>query len=385
MCPDGYVYNLETALGCYDADGYVVHNCHHYVAAEWSYATKHGKPMVGFTATPERADGKPMGNHFTQMIVATTPDELLHQGHLVPIQIVEPSMDLNAGSIASSPAEEWVAHSRGKRGFVFCRSVKHCYQVCEEFAAVGLRAFVVEGSMDKDERADAIQAFRDGELDALINVYILTEGLDVPEAEVCMIARGCGHASTFLQMVGRVLRPAEGKKMATLIDLTGVTSIHGSPLERRIYSLARGIERESEVPISQCPRCGWSKRGSFRICQKCFFQVPSDFEHIPQIDSVPLRTRWAGSETPEEDRLAEWRRLKKTGAPMEVCIREFKKLFHRVPKLTHEEMCSLFSWFHAQGQNRGYKHGYAFARFRSSLGIQPPRKVIQECLFKNRS
>jgi superfamily II DNA or RNA helicase len=75
--------------------------------------------------------------------------------------------------------------------------------------------------MSKKARDDAMDGFRTGRIDWLTNVHVLTEGVDVPNAEVCMLARSPQHSGTYLQMVGRVLRSADGKTEALLIDLPG--------------------------------------------------------------------------------------------------------------------------------------------------------------------
>src|SRR6185369_8354499 len=115
----------------------------------------------------------------------------------------------------------------------------------------------------------------------LVNVYTLTEGVDVPEASCCILARGCGHPGMLLQTAGRVGRAAPGKTGATLLDLRGVTHKLGLweadrewSLEGRACDMTRE-EREREKQSHTCPACDAAfeayafDREGWRICPVC--------------------------------------------------------------------------------------------------------------------
>jgi superfamily II DNA or RNA helicase len=70
----------------------------------------------------------------------------------------------------------------------------------------------------KMERARALQRFGSGELRILVSARVLNEGIDVPAADVAIIAGGSQGSREYVQRVGRVLRPSEGKK-AIVYDL----------------------------------------------------------------------------------------------------------------------------------------------------------------------
>jgi superfamily II DNA or RNA helicase len=66
--------------------------------------------------------------------------------------------------------------------------------------------------IDRRERERALAAFRAGELNALVSAQVLNEGIDVPDAEVAIIVGGTRGAREHVQRVGRLLRPAPGKR-----------------------------------------------------------------------------------------------------------------------------------------------------------------------------
>ena len=62
---------------------------------------------------------------------------------------------------------------------------------------------------DKDENARVIEAFRNDQLDVLINIRMLTEGTDVPKVNTVFLTRQTTSKILLTQMVGRGLRGSE--------------------------------------------------------------------------------------------------------------------------------------------------------------------------------
>ena len=62
------------------------------------------------------------------------------------------------------------------------------------------------------ERTDTIARFRQGKLRALVSAQVLNEGFDVPDADVAIIVAGRLGEREYVQRVGRLLRPAPGKR-----------------------------------------------------------------------------------------------------------------------------------------------------------------------------
>jgi DNA repair protein RadD len=216
----------------------VLDEAHHYVAAEWGAVAEHyaGAIRLGLTATPERSDGKPLGDLFSSLVAPVQVSELTELGHLVPAEVLAPKRRLPR-QLAGDPVERYLDRAAGRRAFFFAATVAQAEELAARLLAAGVPAACVHGDTPADERAAAVERFRAGELHALTNVYVFTEGTDIPEAEVCVLARGFSHASTYLQCVGRVLRPAPGKAEALVLDLMGCSRSFGVPADAREYSL----------------------------------------------------------------------------------------------------------------------------------------------------
>ncbi len=260
-----------------DADLVVFDEAHHAAAKTFAGIIKHyeGVPVLGLTATPERGDGKPLGDMFEEIVTGATVKQLVAAGHLVPADIIRPKRKLRSGEIAQRPVDAWMQHARGLRTIVFSPSVALAEQHAEEFSRLGFSAAMVEGETDRGERREIWRGFRSGVIQVVTNVYVATEGFDLPAIEVVILARGCGHAGTYLQMVGRALRPSPGKSRAMIIDLQGISHDHGHPEDERIYSLvgARGISEaaaaEPRVVQAYCKVCSEPLDADDSVCPVC--------------------------------------------------------------------------------------------------------------------
>lgn len=216
----------------------VLDEAHHYVATEWAGLAREypDARVVGLTATPERADGEPLGDMFDEMVVAASYSELIAAKHLVPCRAHRPAKKLG-NDLAVGVVEGWRTCSEGSRAFVFCARVDIAYAEAQAFRDAGVPAGTIEAETPKAERDDLLARFRRGTLRVLTNVNTLTEGVDVPEARTVILARAFGHVGSYLQAVGRVLRPAKDKPDAILVDLTGTSIDHGLPTDDRTYAL----------------------------------------------------------------------------------------------------------------------------------------------------
>lgn len=269
----------------------VFDECHHCPARTFrriAEAYPHAK-LLGLTATPQRADGQPLGDVFDDLIVAATVRELTELGHLVPCRIWAPPGVLDAGDIAIDPVDAYERHGDGQRAIVFCSTVAYATALGEEFHRRGHTATTLHGEMGADTRRRVLAWFRDGELRVLTSVGILTEGFDDPGVSVAILCRRPEHAGTYLQIVGRILRPAPGKTHATLIDLCGSALVHGTPDMARAYGLSgRAISKPERDAIRQCPTCGAVFLAGPAHCPTCGTELPRRPTKPPRVVGVGL-------------------------------------------------------------------------------------------------
>jgi len=222
-----------------EVDIIIVDEAHHYAKNEWSAVLSvYGHiPIIGLTATPEREDGRALGDMYEEIVVAAQYSELIPR-FIVPATIIEPVNQMQERGLAIDPVMAWLKYAGGRQGFAFCQTMPEAVNLAKRLAARGIPTACITYKTSNKMRRDIMQRFSEGELRCLTTYLTLTEGVDIPAAEVAMLARTFGYVGALMQSAGRVLRVAPGKSTATIIDLTGAVAQHGSPTEDRTFSLS---------------------------------------------------------------------------------------------------------------------------------------------------
>lgn len=83
---------------------------------------------------------------------------------------------------------------------------------------------VITAETTRQEREDILDRFRRGVVRMICSARVLNEGIDVPEANVAIIAGGALGAREHIQRIGRILRPAEGKR-ATAYEIVTIDTM----------------------------------------------------------------------------------------------------------------------------------------------------------------
>lgn len=93
-----------------------------------------------------------------------------------------------------------IAHAVTLQGLLEERGVKADYVVSQ------LKDDETGRSRTRDENERAVEGYRNGDVDVLINVNILTEGVDLPQTQSVFLARPTASTILMTQMIGRALR-----------------------------------------------------------------------------------------------------------------------------------------------------------------------------------
>ncbi|MEM1509896.1 MAG: DEAD/DEAH box helicase family protein [Thermofilaceae archaeon] len=85
-----------------------------------------------------------------------------------------------------------------------------------------------------EERKTLMSMFKEGRITTLVTSKVLEEGVDVPDANVAVILSGSGSGREFVQRLGRILRPKEGKR-AILYEVvtSGTKEVKASSKRRK--------------------------------------------------------------------------------------------------------------------------------------------------------
>ncbi|MBD2255862.1 DEAD/DEAH box helicase [Nostoc parmelioides] len=225
--------------------------------------------VLGLTATPRREDGYGLRDIFDQLICSISTKELIALGYLTDYKLIAgfkysrhkvpqkrdfTRKELEEVASDYKPSEvlkQWQNFCAGKKTVIFAVNVIHSKQIAAAFCADGITCEHLDGETPNDERQAILDRFRSGQTQVISNCAILTEGFDCPDSSAAVIARPTSSVTLWLQMIGRVLRPAPGKDYATILDMTDNWFRLGRPCDNRKWSL----EPVSCDPDTQGSRC----------------------------------------------------------------------------------------------------------------------------------
>lgn len=240
----------------------VIDEAHHAIAKTYA-AVLNAYPVakkLGVTATPYRLSGAGFGDLFQILLTSWDIKTFIQKKFLCPFdyycitrrsiemykvdrltkrgadgdyQIKELNENFNQSTIIARLFQSYQRLAKGKRGFVYAISISHAQNIAKYYSAHGVAAVAVSSETPDAERARAIADFKDGLTTVLCSVDLFSEGFDAPDAEFIQLARPTLSLAKYLQMVGRGLRMAKGKKACIILDNVGLKDKFGLPSRPR--------------------------------------------------------------------------------------------------------------------------------------------------------
>ncbi|MDP5338096.1 MAG: DEAD/DEAH box helicase [Nodularia sp. (in: cyanobacteria)] len=229
--------------------------------------------ILGVTATPRREDGYGFRDIFDHLICSITTKELIALGYLTDYKLIAgfkysqhkvpkkrdfTKKELEEVASDYKPSEvlkQWKSFCGGKKTVIFAVNVKHSQQIAAVFCADGITCEHLDGETPNNERKAILDRFRSGQTQVISNCAILTEGFDCPNSGAAVIARPTSSVTLWLQMIGRVLRPAPGKDYAIILDMTDNWFRLGRPCDHRKWSLDPVSCDPDTQGTRYCPHC----------------------------------------------------------------------------------------------------------------------------------
>ena len=245
---------LEEVLGARDFGLVIYDECHHAAAEDnlrvlrrlGAFDPNWNGTLLGVTATTMRGDGQGLDTVFERIVYMRTLPDLIEAGYLAPLSgyRVATSADLSRLSADGLDFREeelseavdieernaLVARSiqelaRDRRTIAFCVTVNHARHLAIALSVLGVRAGMVHGAMRSDDRARTLADFREGKIQALTNVGVLTEGFDDPGVSAIAMARPTRSEGLYAQCVGRGTRLFPGKRDCLVLDFVDLSNL----------------------------------------------------------------------------------------------------------------------------------------------------------------
>ncbi|BAY46612.1 putative helicase [Scytonema sp. HK-05] len=253
----------------------IVDEAHHASAASYrKLLDAYPKALIlGVTATPRREDGYGLRDVFDHLVCSISTLELITLGYLTDYKLIAgfkyskhkvpqkrdfTKKELEQVASDYKPEEvlkQWNNFCTGKKTILFAVNVMHSKAIAAKFRAAGITCEHLDGETPHDQRKAILDRFKSGTTKIISNCAILTEGFDCPDSEAVVIARPTTSVTLWLQMLGRVLRPAPEKNYATILDMTDNWFRLGRPCDNRQWSLDPVSCDPDTLGVRCCPHC----------------------------------------------------------------------------------------------------------------------------------
>ena len=236
----------------------VIDEAHHALAKTykemWERFPK--AKFLGLTATPCRLNGKGFTDLFDVLVQSWSVPEFISKGRLATYDFVsiksdgvtqrlidslqkrgadgdyqnkEMDMLLNKKPSIERLYQSLEEFGKDRKGIVYAINISHAQKITKLYQEHGVKAIAIDSKTPATERQQDIEAFKKGDIQVLVNVDIFSEGFDCPDVEFVQLARPTLSLAKYLQMVGRGLRVAKGKKNCVIIDNVGLYQVFGLP------------------------------------------------------------------------------------------------------------------------------------------------------------
>ncbi len=197
------------------------------------------KLLLGFTATPDRMDGKGLNEIFQKETTKVSIMTLIRAGYLCDLRGISVTTDTDISQVPTKGGEfveyelakavntpernrlvveSYQKHCIDRKALVFCTNIQHVKEMHAAFSDAGIEAGAVYSKMQKEDIDHTLERYAAGDLKVLLNCAMLTEGYDDPPTSAILMARPTQSRILYSQAVGRGTRLFMNKKDCLVID-----------------------------------------------------------------------------------------------------------------------------------------------------------------------
>ncbi len=284
--------SIDTFISRYEHNGQpfkylpevvLIDEAHHFAEDnKWDKLREAAKcRCIGFTATPVRGDGQPLvkaaGGFFDRIVQAegyekNGTERLISEGYLAQYTAFyakgEKGQSNSKGVfLADDAVNAYLKFGQDKQALVIHPRKLNAEWSCDAFKEKKIAAAVIHSGIPQHEIDRILSLFKEKVIRVLIAVDMVSEGFDVPDCDVLILARRVGSFGLYRQLCGRVLRPREGKR-AIIVDLNGDSiARHGLPSDPVDWNAHQGRKRRRNLTV--CKGCGAFYKATDNRCPEC--------------------------------------------------------------------------------------------------------------------
>lgn len=273
------VLSLAQRLDKYDPndiDLIIVDEAHHIVADTYMKILKHFHaanektriPVIGFSATFERADKKALSQALDEIVYHKGVIEMIDEKWLCEGRFTNVKISVNLDNVQKNKSDfvlkslssvvntpetnniiiKTYLHMKSqhniKSTLVFGVDKNHVRTLNKVFLQKGIKSDYITSDTKSLDRDKIMETFKNGESEVLINCGILTEGTDIPNIDCILLCRPTCSRPLLIQMIGRGLRLHKGKTHCHIVDFVNASHV-GVISIPTLFGIT-----EAEIPIN---------------------------------------------------------------------------------------------------------------------------------------
>jgi superfamily II DNA or RNA helicase len=336
-----------------------------------------GVPFVGMSATPWTVG---LGKYYDDLLIAARTRDLIAEGLLCPFRTFAPSHPdlagiqtvagdyhkqqlaerMNQHRLIGDVVGNWLEQAEGRPTFVFAVDRAHARAIQAQFHEAGVRAAYMDAFTSDFDRAKIRAQFKHGETKVVVNVGVLTIGVDWPNVSCISLVRPTKSEIRYVQMIGRGLRTCEGKTDLLILDHSDSTLRLGFVDEIHHDRLSNGRppkKEQARKPLpKECPKCHALRPASVPECPHCGFrpQLQISEYNNPQGQLVEVNSQYRSREAIR----AAW---------------ASDSLVSRLEGASQQMKREWYGMLMHVARQRGYADGWVYWTFKELFGVAPCR------------
>ncbi len=287
------VQTLHKRLHLLDKNAYecvIVDEAHCFLAQSYFKGITHfeSKLRLGLSATPMRMDGLLLSDLFENIVYEYNIADGIKDGYLVELDAIKITTKVSLDKVKTSGgefnqedlssavntlarnnliADAYLKYCSGRQAIGYAVNIQHAIDLCEAFKAKGINADVISSNEElTGDRKLKVKLYKEGKINVIFNVGILTKGFDSPETSCIISARPTKSLPLFMQIIGRGTRTLKGvidgletalerihaikksaKKECIILDIIDNTTRHNIV---NCWELDKGLTPEDRVFIT---------------------------------------------------------------------------------------------------------------------------------------
>ena len=249
--------------------------------------------FIGFTATPVRRDGKPLGDIYDVMAIGPSIPTLQKRGKLAYVDtygvnlISTDDITIRNGDyvekealekvdkrmIISGVVDHWERHAKGLKTLTFAVNIEHAKHLAQQFTERGYPSIDISSDDGQEVIDEKLKGYYSGKYLNMVSVNLFLMGFTIKECRCIVQCRPTTSIMVYMQSIGRGMIPNDdGSHLINLDCVNNWKNLNLLPDDEIEWSLKGKIAKiQQQSNRKHCPVCAEPNLSTAKKCEACGF------------------------------------------------------------------------------------------------------------------